>query len=237
MFKRFLDSPAGMAVLAWVAASYIRLVWATCRWELVLDPAVDRADLEARGCLFAFWHARMLLLPTAFNATTRRRLHMMISGHRDGRLVAAVIARFGLATVVGSSSRRGAGALRDMVGVIRRGDWAAITPDGPRGPRMRAQIGVAAIAQLADAPVIPVGYSTTRGRLLGSWDRMLVPFPFGRVAVVVGPPIAIAAEADEAGLETGRQAIEAALNRVTRDADNRCGRPTPEPADTGRRKG
>lgn len=237
MLKRLVDTPAGMAVIAWIAASYIRLVWSTSRWEVVLDPGIDRPATEARACLCAFWHARMLLLPMAFNASLQRRMHMMISGHRDGRLIAKVIARFGLATVVGSSSRRGAGALREMVGVLRGGAWAAITPDGPRGPRMRAQIGVAAIAQLGGAPVLPVSYSTTRGRLLGSWDRMLLPFPFGRVVVVVGAPIEIAADADEAGLEAGRLAIETALMRATREADNRCGRSTPEPADTGRRKG
>lgn len=236
MFKRFIDSPAGMAALAWVASAYIRLVWRTSRWRLEVDPSIDRPAMEARACLCAFWHARMLLLPEAFNASIPHRLHMMISGHRDGRLIAATIARFGLSTVVGSTSRRGAAALRDMVAVLRRGDWAAITPDGPRGPRMRAQIGVAAIAQLAEAPVLPVTYSTTRGRLLRSWDRMLVPLPFGRVVVVVGRPTTIPFDVDEPGLEAGRRAIEDELNRITREADRLCGRPTPEPADTARLK-
>jgi lysophospholipid acyltransferase (LPLAT)-like uncharacterized protein len=75
--------------------------------------------------------------------------------------------------------------------------------------------------------VLPASFSTTRGRFLGSWDRLLLPLPFGRGVFVVGEPVSVGADAD---LETARRAIEDALNRVTREADRLCGRETPEPA-------
>jgi lysophospholipid acyltransferase (LPLAT)-like uncharacterized protein len=49
--------------------------------------------------------------------------------------------RLGLSVVTGSSSKGGAHALREMIRLLKRGFRIGITPDGPRGPRMRVQMG------------------------------------------------------------------------------------------------
>jgi hypothetical protein len=137
--------------------------------------------------------------------------------------------RFGLDVIDGSSRRGGAEGLRRMVGWVRGGGWAGITPDGPRGPRMRAQPGILALARLSGAPILPVAFSTTRGRALRSWDRMLLPLPFGRGVFVIGAPIAVPRDADEATLAALRTELEGALTALMHDADRRCGRISPEP--------
>ena len=227
--KRLLDSPLGQALIAWIAASYIKLVWATSRWSWVGREHIEDRLAQRLPTLCCFWHGRILMMPKAWIG--EGPFHMLISAHRDGRLIARVIAHFDLSTVVGSSSRGAAGALRGMAQKLRGGEWAAITPDGPRGPRMRAQVGVASIARLAGVPILPLSYSTTRGVQLKSWDRMLVPLPFGRGVFVLGKPIFVPGDADAATLDDVRQQVEDSLIDCTRRADALCGRETPPAAE------
>lgn len=230
MKRWLLDSPVGLALIAGIAAYYLRLVWFTGSWRWIGRERGEALFAQGRTPLLCFWHGRMLIMAPAWPLD--RKIHMLISAHRDGRLIARAIAHFGISTVVGSTSRGGAAGLRAMTSKLQAGEPVAITPDGPRGPRMRAQIGVASIAKLAAAPVLPVSFSTNRGVQLGSWDRMLLPLPFGRGVIVVGKPIDVAADADANELERARQRIEAALNDITDEADRACGRVKLEPAAT-----
>ncbi len=228
-FRRWLlDSPIGQAAIVAVAVGYLRLIWKTGRWRWIGREHGETLAAQGRMPVLCFWHARMLIMAPAWPAD--RKIHMLGSAHRDGRLIARVIAHFGISSVIGSTSRGAASGLRSMAALLRRGECVAITPDGPRGPRMRAQIGVASIAKLGLAPVLPVSYSTSRGIQLGSWDRLLLPLPFDRGVIIVGKPIEVAADADAAGLEFARQAIEDALNDITHEADRLCGREKLEPA-------
>jgi lysophospholipid acyltransferase (LPLAT)-like uncharacterized protein len=206
----------------------MRLVWATGRWRYVGREHGERLRAAGGVALCAFWHGRLAMMGMAWPREIR--INLMSSRHRDGRLIGRIAELFGQTTVAGSSSRGGADALRQVVARLRAREWCAVAPDGPRGPRMRAAAGTVAMAQHGDAPVLPVAFSTTRGRFLGSWDRLLLPFPFGRGVIVVGEPIAVPADADPATLERSRIAIEEAITRVTREADRLCGRTTPEPA-------
>ena len=126
------------------------------------------------------------------------------------------VARFGLATVRGSSSREGAGALRALVAVVRAGGDVAVVPDGPRGPRHQLQPGVVTLAALTDAPIVPMAFSARPARRLRSWDEQLIPLPFARSALVFGEPISVPRDADR---ERAAKDVERALNDATADAD------------------
>ena len=56
-------------------------------------------------------------------------------------------------------------------------------PDGPQGPLYHFKIGVAVLAQTSGAPILPFGLAASRSWRLKSWDRIIVPRPFSRVAV------------------------------------------------------
>ena len=168
------------------------------------------------------------MMPDCWNR--RHIIHMLISQHRDGQLIANTVGHFGIQWATGSSSRGGAAALRNMVKVLENGEWVGITPDGPRGPRMRASDGIVSVARLSGVPIIPATYSVNRGRILTSWDRFLVAWPFGRGVIVWGEPIYVARNADADAVEAARCQIEDELNRITREADQLTGRNPVEPA-------
>ena len=179
--------------------------------------------------LLCFWHGRLLMMPYCWQKS--KPIHMMISMHKDGRLLSDTVAHFGVKTIVGSTSRGGAAALRAMVKTVKAGEYVGLTPDGPRGPRMHAQDGIITIARLAKVPIIPISYSSSRAKILGSWDSFMAPLPFGRGVFVWGEPVEVPHTTDKDILEETRQKVEAAMNAVSAEADRLCGQVPVMPAE------
>jgi lysophospholipid acyltransferase (LPLAT)-like uncharacterized protein len=234
-WRRIRKSDALRAVGCWIAAQYIRLVWATGRWEIKNAATPERFWRERKPFIIAFWHGRLLILPAMWPTTAK--ISMLISMHRDGELIARAIGYFGHGTVRGSAAkpgsnkdRGGAAALRGMLKALKANEYVGITPDGPRGPRMRASDGIVTVARVAGAPIIPCSYSARTRRVLGTWDCFVIPLPFTRGVIVWGEPIYVTRDADAGALETARLTVEAGLNAVTVAADNAMGVEPVEPA-------
>ena len=223
MLKKFIRSAWGQNLLAALAAAYIRFVHATTRWTVLGDAHPEKLAQDGKPFIGCFWHQRMLMLPPIW--AHRRRMHMLISTHADGVLIAKTIGHFGVATIEGSTNRGAAAALRMMVEKLRQGDQVAVTPDGPRGPARKAAPGVASVAMLARVRVIPVAYAVSRARFLRSWDRMLVPLPFSRGVMVWGEPIA--PPADRGGVEAFSRDLETRLDALCVEADRLVGLAAP----------
>lgn len=155
---------------------------------------------------------------------------MLISAHRDGELISNTVKHLGIDAAVGSSSRGGAGAFRNLIKNLKAGIWVGITPDGPRGPRMRATDGVVTLARLSGAPIVPLAYGISNGKVLGSWDRFLLALPFSSGVMIYGEPIHVGRDADTEGLDAVRLLLEERLNDLTRKADELSGRAPVMPA-------
>ncbi len=229
--KRILGSETVRRFLCWLGARYIQLVHVTGRWEVVRPEIPEEFWNDGKPFILAFWHGRLLMMPYCWNRD--KTIHMLISQHRDGRIIARTVGHFGIGTVAGSTSRGGLAALRAMLGFLKRGEYVGVTPDGPRGPRMRASDGIVNVARLSGAPIIPATYSVRRGRMLSTWDRFLVPWLFSRGVIVWGRPISVRRHAQGGELEASREKVETALNAITREADALCGRVGAEPAPIG----
>ncbi len=137
----------------------------------------------------------------------------MVSASKDGAFLAAILERFGVLPVRGSSSRRGPQALLELTTWAERGYDLAITPDGPRGPRYVVQDGAMSLAQITGLPVVPVSYYLSWKIQLKSWDRFQIPLPFSRCEIIVGRILRVPREATDAEREELRQQLEAELRR------------------------
>jgi lysophospholipid acyltransferase (LPLAT)-like uncharacterized protein len=88
-----------------------------------------------------------------------------------------------------------------------------MTADIPKIARV-CGIGIVTLARLSGRPIVPVAVVTSRRVDFNSWDRASLGMPFGRGAMVLGDPIFVAADADEAALARARRSVELALDHV-----------------------
>jgi lysophospholipid acyltransferase (LPLAT)-like uncharacterized protein len=219
--KRLLRSAPVHQVLCWLIHLYIRFVYATSRWTIEGAEIPRRLRDTGRPFILAFWHGRLLMIPMAWQRLAP--MHMLISGHRDGRIIADAVRYFDVDSIAGSSNRGGTGALRAMVRYVKAGDCVGITPDGPNGPAMRATSGIVAAAKISQAPVIPITYATSRRRILRTWDRFHLALPWSRGIYLWGEPITVPQHLGEDGAELWRRRIEERMIAQTAEADRRVG--------------
>ncbi len=166
--------------------------------------------------IFCLWHNRLALC-MFIHRKRAHRLAAMVSASKDGALLAAMLERFGVQPVRGSTSRRGPQALLEMVTCAQLGYDLAVTPDGPRGPRGVVQGGVIALAQVTGLPIVPVTWRSTWMIAPKSWDRFQVPVPFSRCEIIFNQPILVPRDADIREREERRRELESSLSRSSND--------------------
>jgi 3-deoxy-D-manno-octulosonic-acid transferase len=216
----WMKSDAAQQAATRAVTAWIRLVWATSRWRAERGDIPRRLHEAKQPFILAFWHGRLLMMPMAWDRSVPIR--MLISSHRDGRLIADSVASFGISSIAGSSSRGGTAALRQMLKTLREGGCIGITPDGPRGPAEVASEGIVATARIARVPIVPLSYSARDRRVLKTWDRFHLALPFTRGVFVWGEPIAVPAEAED--LEPWRALVEQRLTALGLEAERLAGR-------------
>lgn len=138
--------------------------------------------------IYIFWHRHILFVIHQFKDSGARPL---ISLSSDGERVAAVAEEFGMAPIRGSSSKGGARAFLHMARSVRNEKAAVlITADGPKGPARRVKEGTVQLALKTGAFVIPISWRSSRQKVLEkSWDRFLIPLPFGTIHFAYGQPL------------------------------------------------
>jgi hypothetical protein len=166
--------------------------------------------------IFCLWHNR-LAISMLVHRRHPRKLAALVSASKDGALLAAILGRFGVEQIRGSSSRRGPQALLELTSHARKGYDLAITPDGPRGPRYVVQQGVISLAQITGLPIIPVTCNTQRKVCLKSWDRFQIPLPFSSCELILNEPIHVPREADDTKREESRSKLESCLRQSSQD--------------------
>lgn len=237
MLKRIFRSRPVQQPLSWLLAAYMALAARTTRWRVVGLDRIEPVWASGRGLVGCVWHGRALMTIAGWPKTVQPAA-IVISHSPDGQFVADAARHLGVGVIRGStrSARKrkekgGEGAYRAMIRHVESGGCLAITPDGPRGPRMRASMGAARLARSAQAPVMLYGWSTRWRIVLGSWDRGVLPLPFGRGVIVWrGPLDPPSPDAGEHEMEAMRAAIEHELTEATQEADRLAGAPPVEPA-------
>ena len=196
------------AVIAAVGFPVVALLGRTLRWRAEGLDHLDEVARSGRQPVMAFWHGRILPATCYFR---RRGIVVMTSENFDGEWIARIIEKFGYEPARGSTSRGGRRALIQMKRAMDRGRPTGFTLDGPRGPAERAQPGAVWLARATGNPIVPFHMEAARHWTLRSWDRTQIPKPFSPIAVAVGCPMMVPADADDQAIEAARQALERQL--------------------------
>ena len=205
--KRFLIRAADLAFFF-----LIKLIGRTIRWQVEGWENWEAATREGRVPIYTFWHNRVFLATYFWQ---KRRIVVMTSQSFDGEYIARFIQRFGYGAARGSSTRGAVGAIIEMARLMRAGSPTAFTIDGPKGPRYVAKMGAVLLAKKTGQPILPFTITAQKfWEAKRSWDGFQVPFPFSRARVDIAPPIFVAADTDDEGLEAKRNELQAALDEI-----------------------
>jgi len=230
MLKQLLSNSLVQFLIGRAIGSYMLLVGVTTRWERINQAAIAPFTGGDGKLVLCIWHGRLLQTQKmwAFGPGIPKA-KVLISNSREGEVITHAVRTVGADAIRGSAAKRGrlkggVEAMRAMARHIEDGGVICITPDGPRGPRMRVKGGAVQLAKLAGAPLMGLAWSTQRRKVFNSWDRLILPLPFGRGVLIWTDPVAPPApDADDDTLEAVRAAFEAELNRIAAEADRRIG--------------
>jgi len=202
-----------------VAFFLIKFLQWTMRIEELNSERIRGIWARGGNIIGAFWHGRLLMTPLVYGGPG---LKILISRHRDGELITRTVRHFGLETVRGSSTRGGIGGIKGLARALQEGYDVAIAPDGPRGPRYKVQPGVIQLARMTGFPVFPFTFSAFPRKVLQSWDRFIIPYPFSHGVFVFGEPISVDRTATKKEIEAMTLLLEERLQEITEMADRYC---------------
>lgn len=203
-------------VAAPLGVGIIRAWWLTCRVVAVEGAEhLEDALATAPSLIPCYWHQHQLYCAKyLLEQRSRLKVGWLISPSVDGELGAMMVRRVGAHVIRGSSSHTGARALRDYYQALVKEDISpVITPDGPRGPRLKFKPGAILLAQMSGRPILPMAYAASRAWRI-KWDRFVIPVPLSRIAIAIGPPRLVPRALDAAALERLQGEMEQELLRA-----------------------
>jgi lysophospholipid acyltransferase (LPLAT)-like uncharacterized protein len=158
--------------------------------------------------IMACWHGELLMIPYAYKRYKKNpHVKLLISEHFDGNLIAKTLHFFGFETIRGSSTRGGVKALISSIKDLNNGYDIGITPDGPKGPRHEVSDGIVVMAQKAKVKIVLVEIKPTKYWKLSSWDKFIIPKPFGEIHYYISDLIDIEGMALEDAKELIKQGL------------------------------
>ncbi|MBL8695800.1 MAG: lysophospholipid acyltransferase family protein [Planctomycetes bacterium] len=190
-----------------LAPLLLRLLSATWRIRSVDETGVEKGS--GKRLLYCFWHGDLLVPMHVYRGTG---VVVLVSGHRDGVMLKAMLERMGFGTVVGSTTRGGTQALRGLLSEAKRGRDLCVPPDGPKGPRHVVKPGIAFLASRARLAIVPAASAASRQWNATSWDKLSIPKPFAKVVLLRGPVIELPRDLEESQFESTAQRIGEAIH-------------------------
>jgi lysophospholipid acyltransferase (LPLAT)-like uncharacterized protein len=214
-----LKQRVSLALITAAAWLLVRLVGPTLRYSVVVEDGGPPGGW-IQPAVWVFWH-RCIVPATWFFRD--RRIGVMTSSSFDGEYIARIIDKFGFEAVRGSSTRGGVRALLGMHTVIEDGRTAAFTIDGPKGPRYVAKPGPVLLARNTQTPLVAFHLAVKKAWVLNSWDRLMIPKPFSRVALHISRMMTVPKDSDLDSLTRHHAEMQAALDRVRANAESTLG--------------
>lgn len=212
LISNFLRTKFAQNLIARLAFLYIKFVYLTSSWEYKNKDIVESYLNSNKPFIMSFWHGHLLMLACAWQWQTP--FYMLISNHRDGKIIAKTMAYFNIKTITGSTDKQGFQAAKKIITTIKNNCITGITPDGPRGPSEEISAGVLQLSRLAKVDILPIAFSTNKLKILKTWDKFRIAIPFSKGIFVIGKPIS-----PSSNLELMKIQLQQSMLKTTKEAD------------------
>ena len=185
--KALTKSNLFIKILSAIIYMYINIVYFTSKKYFIFSKKFNKSKHIKGSFIYAFWHNRLSL--AFYLAPPKTKINILISEHKDGKIIAQTSRLFGRKIITGSSNKISIKSLRNIIKCLVNKESLAITPDGPRGPVYEINSNIAKIAQKTSTTIIPISFSCKKKKIMNSWDNFIVPLPFNQIYLIYGNPI------------------------------------------------
>lgn len=230
--RSLVDRIIGSAtwLFALLVVALFRIIDSTVNLHIVGYEHVSAILRSGRQVLVVVWHGRGLLPIFFFQGMPL----LVYSSHpRDGsfrgisrpvrRLTLASLQHLGYRVFDASTFPSEPRGVIRFLQLLEHGRGGVIAADGPSGPMLRAKPGAVFMAKKTGVDLLPVGAAIRDAIAMDSWDRFEIPRPFTRAALIIGEPIDVPPDLNDAGLERLSRHLEVVLNDLTAEAEREAG--------------
>lgn len=233
LLRKIVYSSLVQELICYLIIGYLHLVYATCRKKFVNLEILLKHLASNEPLILACWHNRLILTPFLGNKARKiypqSKFMGLASKHGDGRFIGKIIAKMGAKTIYGSTRQarkasRGINFknLRELLENLSSGYCLGITPDGPRGPAQQINGELIHIAKLSQAKILAISVSSSKFKMVNSWDKMRVPLPFGRLCFYVDmQAISVAKEANDLEMQQMKNLLKIRLDEAQSQSQQR----------------
>jgi lysophospholipid acyltransferase (LPLAT)-like uncharacterized protein len=209
-------------LISWAGYLAISLIGPTLRYSISWEelPSPPDATYE-KPVIYCFWHRAVF---AGARLWRKAGAAVMVSRSFDGEYIARTIEKLGFVAVRGSSSRGGASALLGLKGQLEQSNPVVFTIDGPRGPKYVAKPGPVLLSRASALPMAAFYVALSDAWVLNTWDALMIPQPFSKALVRFSAKIRVPSDADDAQMMEFHRHLQAALERVTRFAEENVAR-------------
>jgi len=184
--------------LQWWKLFLAPVTWRFLRTTVALEEFSRPPDLAAGPIIFACLH-RDILPAIMFVRSVRPAL--LVSDSPDGDILIKTLGQRDYRFVRGATGGDGRRALVKLRRELAAGHSVGLAVDGPEGPFGTIREGALHLARMTGAPVAPLVARADRPLVLNTWDRTIVPIPFRKVTMEMGPILRIPPTAGERDME------------------------------------
>jgi len=187
MIKKFLQNEYIQNLVGFLISSYIKICFHTSLWYVKNNKTLETHIKKKSKIIVIFWHNRILMAPFCWEY--KNNFKMLISSHRDGRIISCAISHLGIDTIEGSSNKNKISSAKQIINELSQKNIIGITPDGPRGPNQKIKEGLISMQKKTNSVIFPLCYSAKFYKQLSSWDKFMFVFPFNKFVAIWGKPI------------------------------------------------
>ena len=187
MIKKFLQNENIQNLVGFLISLYVKICFHTSLWYVKNNKILETHIKKKSKIIVIFWHNRLLMAPFCWEY--KNNFKMLISSHRDGRIISSAVSHLGIDTIEGSSNKNKISSAKQIINELSQKNIIGITPDGPRGPNQKIKEGLISMQKKTNSVIFPLCLSAKFYKQLSSWDKFMFVFPFNKFVVVWGKPI------------------------------------------------
>lgn len=228
--KSFMKKTFIIKMISFFIFIYSRLIGLTTRWHI--DNSSQIQKQLSQPSILVGWHARTVMLPFFWHKLANQKLNALVSPHQDGQLIAHFLKLYDINPISGSTNEKASQSALEIMRLLEKKQSIFISPDGPRGPRMRMKKSPIYFASKSGFPIIFATFSTSHALFFNkAWDKTLFPLPFGKGVFTLSKPLYIPSNINDEQLETYRLQLEDLANSINSSCDTQVGQIPVQPAD------